>query len=101
MGLAIEIASKGNRILGNSSRGWWSSGTPLHSATQNGNLSVVEYLVNRGADFKDGINGESYLHWASRNGYLSVVGYLVYQKADINAKNTNVDFLYLIILLFI
>jgi len=41
------------------------------------------------------------LHWAAYNGHLSVVEYLVNQKADINAKNTSVEFLYLIGLLFI
>jgi len=38
---------------------------------------------------------------AAINGHLSVVEYLVNQKADINAKNTNVEVLYLIGLLFI
>jgi len=41
------------------------------------------------------------LHYAAQYGHLSVVEYLVNQKADINAKNTSVEFLYLIGLLFI
>jgi len=41
------------------------------------------------------------LHQAAFYGHLSVVEYLVNQKADINAKNTSVEFLYLIGLLFI
>jgi len=41
------------------------------------------------------------LHYAAQNGHLSVVEYLVNQKADINAKNNNVEFLYLVGLLFI
>jgi len=41
------------------------------------------------------------LHYAAKNGHLCVVEYLVNQKADINAKNSDVEFLYLIILLFI
>ena len=41
------------------------------------------------------------LHYAAHYGHLSVVEYLVNQKADINAKNKEVEFLYLIILLFI
>jgi len=36
------------------------------------------------------------LHYAAENGHLSVVEYLVKNKADINAKNANVEFLYLI-----
>jgi len=41
------------------------------------------------------------LHYAAENGHLSVVEYLVNQKADINAKNRDVEFFYLIGLLFI
>jgi len=41
------------------------------------------------------------LHWAAEKGHLSVVEYLVNQKADINATNMDVEFLYLIRLLFI
>jgi len=41
------------------------------------------------------------LHFAAEKGHLSVVEYLVDQQADINAKNQDVEFLYLIILLFI
>ena len=43
----------------------------------------------------------SLLHEASRFFHHSVVEYLVNQKADINAKSKSVEFLYLIILLFI
>jgi len=41
------------------------------------------------------------LHYAAQEGHLSVVEYLVNQKADINAKDTSVEFLYLMRLLFI
>jgi len=41
------------------------------------------------------------LHWAALRGHLSVVEYLVNQKADINAIAFDVEFLYLIGLLFI
>jgi len=41
------------------------------------------------------------LHYAAEHGHLSVVEYLVNQKANINAKNDDVEFLYLIGLLFI
>jgi len=44
---------------------------------------------------------ETPLHRAAANGHLSVVEYLVNQKADINAKEYRVEFLYLIVLLFI
>jgi len=77
-------------------------GTCLHWAAENGQFSVVEYLVNQKAD----INAKDYgnitpLHYAAQNGHLCVVEYLVNQKADINAKNNDVEFLFLIGLLFI
>jgi len=40
------------------------------------------------------------LHYAASNGHFSVVEYLVNQKADIHAKDKDVEFLYLIGLLF-
>jgi len=41
------------------------------------------------------------LHYAATNGHLSVVEYLVNHKVDINVKTYDVEFLYLIGLLFI
>jgi len=41
------------------------------------------------------------LHLAAENGHLSVVEYLFNQKADIDAKDSDVEFLYLIGLLII
>jgi len=68
--------------------------TPLHRASNNGHLSVVEYLVNQRADVNAKARGEMFngtpLHFASKNGHLSVVEYLVNQKADINAKDDSV-----------
>jgi len=62
--------------------------TPLLVSASNNHLDVFEYLLNQGADFGDGINGESYLHWSSRNGYLSFVECLVNHQAEVNAKNS-------------
>ena len=75
--------------------------SPLHYAAYNGHLNVVEYLVDQGADYRDGIRGESYFHWASSRGHLSVIESLVNQKADINEKDKIVEFMDLIGLLFI
>jgi len=68
----------------------------------NGHLSVVEFLTNQKADLNSKTKyGETILHLAASNGHLSVVDYLLNHKADINAKNKSVEFLSLIILLFI
>ena len=68
-------------------------------------LPLLSYMIENGAD----INAQSIgmfstgtpLHYAAQNGHLSVVEYLVNQKAEINVKDTCVEFLYLIGLLFI
>jgi len=41
------------------------------------------------------------LHFSSMFGHLSVVEYLLYKKADVNAKDSRVEFFYLMRLLFI
>ena len=61
----------------------------IHIASENGHLSVVEYLVNQKADINIQSNGYpsgTPLHFAVENGHLSVVDYLVNRKADINIK---------------
>jgi len=79
--------------------------TPLHNAAREGHLSVVEYLVNQKADINAQASGwfssGTPLHLAAANGHLSVVEYLVNQGADINEIGDNIEFLYLMRLLFI
>ena len=66
---------------------------PLHLASLNGHMSVVEYLVNQKVDMNaKGKYDWTPLHYASYNGHLSVVEYLVNQKADINSKDNCVTF---------
>jgi len=51
--------------------------TPLHWASMNGHLSVVEYLVNQKADINGKAeNGSTPLHYADRYRYLNVVEFL-------------------------
>jgi len=78
--------------------------TPNHvcKASEFFHLPLLVFITENGADInaKDKY-GWTPLHRAVYNGHLSVVEYLINQKADINAKNTSVEFLYLIGLLFI
>ena len=48
---------------------------------------VFTYLLNQGADFRDGINRNSYLHWAAQTGNIKVISLLISHNADINAKD--------------
>jgi len=81
----------------------------IFEAAKDGKLTSVIYLLANGSQIqaKDPSNsdwhyiGFSPLHYASQKGHLSIVEYLVNQKADINAKNSDVEFLYLTRLLFI
>jgi ankyrin repeat protein len=59
--------------------------SPLFVAAQNGHLSVVKYLIYKGAD----LNAKTAAGWtplfvAAHNGHLSVVEYLVKSMADVN-----------------
>ena len=65
--------------------------TPLHLAYEKGHLSVVEYLLRKGADSRDENYKTSFLHLAAKNGHLGGVEYLINHKADVNAKNKYVE----------
>jgi len=83
----------------------------IFEAAAKGKLTSIIYLLANGTNVNEKYQNNDYdgwfmknstpLHFSSRYGHLSVVEYLVNQKADINAKTTNVEFLYLIRLLFI
>jgi len=66
------------------------------------NLDLLRYFKENGADLtlKDEIKMTP-LHFSSRYGHYSVVEYLINQNAEINAKNSSVEILYLMRLLFI
>ena len=71
------------------------SGTPLHYASWNGHLSIVEYLIKQKADINilaRGFQPGTPLHYASWKGHLGIVQLLVNQKAEINAKVNNVEY---------
>jgi len=68
------------------------SETPLHSASSNGHISIVECLINHRAaidvESSSGFNTGTPLHCAVRFGHIDVVEYLISQKASIHLKNT-------------
>ena len=67
----------------------------LHSniASQYGHIDIVKYLINAGAEFKEGNNkGWTPLHSACEKGYLDIVEHLVSLGADVNkVKNDGSD----------
>ena len=63
--------------------------TPLHTASRNGHLSVVKYLISRGADVNKADNsGYTPLHTASMDGHLPVVEYLM-SHGDLNPADND------------
>lgn len=61
---------------------------PLKVASSKGQLEVVKYLVDKGADIHT--TSEYPLRWASNKGYLDVVKYLVDNGADIHINNDSI-----------
>lgn len=64
--------------------------TALHKAVGKGNLKIVTFLLEHGADVgKQDAGGLTPLHWASLFGFLEVGEALVEAKADLNAKTNS------------
>ena len=62
--------------------------TPLHSAAYQGNVKLVELLLDHGADInalED--DNETALHWAAVKGQLNVAKLLVKRGINVNLKN--------------
>ena len=49
--------------------------TPLHDACWKGPLSIVEFLISKGAKIEE--NGNSLIHFASKSALLPIVQYLI------------------------
>ena len=82
-----ELIAAGGVDINESGRWGW---TPLHRASFNGNLEVVNVLVALGAEVnKTNIDGSTPLHYASINGHLEVVNVLVAAGAEVNKTNNN------------
>ncbi|WP_261368573.1 tetratricopeptide repeat protein [Wolbachia pipientis] len=62
--------------------------TPLHLATQSGNLKTVEYVLEKGADLNAKNNdGETALHWAAKGGCQEVLQLLLNKQANPNISD--------------
>ena len=63
--------------------------TALHFAAQKGDMEVVQYLIEHGADIKaqDSIFSRSVIHFAAENGNLETVKYLTEKGADLLDKD--------------
>lgn len=60
--------------------------TPLIAAAHAGNLKVVEFLIERGANVGAvDAGGKTALHWAALRDHAEVVGVLIKSGADVNA----------------
>ena len=63
--------------------------TPIHIASQNGHLLIVQYLIEKQNVDKDikGHSNRTPLHYASQGGHLPIVEYLLSKGADIGATD--------------
>ena len=63
--------------------------SPIHFASRNGHLSIVEYLISKGANIeaKDKY-GRTPLHYACQEKHLQIVEYLISNGANIKAKDS-------------
>ena len=64
--------------------------TPLHVAASRGHVSLLQYLLEKGAK-KDAAwrGGVTALHFATESGKAGAVEYLLSQKLDVNAKRAD------------
>ncbi|KAF8670409.1 hypothetical protein HU200_050714 [Digitaria exilis] len=63
---------------------------PLHMASANGHLAVVEYLIQNGANVNaTNLEKNTALHWACLNGHIEVIKALISAGASVSALNSH------------
>jgi ankyrin repeat protein len=84
------IYSSGAKYLEERSQKEWNwQWTPLHTAAHNGELPIVDILLECGADIQARTHsGFTPLHFAVKNGHASVVRKLLAENADPNATTS-------------
>ena len=62
--------------------------TPLHAASYNDHINIVNFLISNGADVNAKSNVDATpLHMASYSGHADIVNFLVSKGANVNAKD--------------
>jgi len=85
-GVKMSLAAGANVNTSNNFLGWES--TPLIEAAQKGNLQVVQWLIDGGADLDaSDLHGKTALMWAAGSGYDKVVQLLIDNGADFERKD--------------
>lgn len=84
------FSSKGHQVLVQI-KDEYSQSTPIHMASANGHLEVLQYLLElrSSGEIINAVNdsGNTALHWACLNGHLEVVKLLCENGADPFVKN--------------
>ena len=65
----------------------WQMGAALNWASEYGHSDVVAYLIDRGADPGDPVNGMYALHMAILGGHLDTIRLLIAREAPLDARN--------------
>ena len=85
---SLQLIERGASLDAKVTSGDLRGRSAIHLASYNGEVGLVEMLVNRGADVNlvpDG-GGLSSLHWAVYNGHQDLVEYLLSQGANPNLR---------------
>lgn len=79
----VDVNARGDAVLGRNI-------TPLQVAANDGNVAVIDRLVNHGANVNAvGNCNQTALHLAAARGHAAASDYLMKHGANVNARNSN------------